>query len=306
MPSVGQRTPAIGAYRFCLRQRPGRNVNLTGKEYGRLGLDDQTLENMRIQNRDPREMIKRLLACEYTELGQAVIDGIKAQGFETTDPSYLGGTGSNLSARVWVAVDTWLPVRYELELDVSEDVHVSSVADGYQWGIPVDASEFEPDIPEDFTANQMDGTQMPSFSEQGMIEALQMAAEFAGRYPETLDTGALQKLIEEIGETLTTSDSPAAQRFREEARSAGSPQEAARRGARKFTKLMTLTMFPLMLGQQGAEPLYHGDVVTPDDAALPLMRWKTGDNEYRVIFGDLHAETVAGETLAELEAALPQ
>ena len=37
-----------------------------------------------------------------------------------------------------------------------------------------------------------------------------------------------------------------------------------------------------------------------------LLRWKTGDNEYRVIFGDLHAETVDAETLARLEAALPK
>jgi len=36
------------------------------------------------------------------------------------------------------------------------------------------------------------------------------------------------------------------------------------------------------------------------------MRWKVSDGQYRVIFGDLHAETVTAEVLAELEAALPQ
>ncbi len=282
-------------------------VNLTGKEYGRIALDDATLENMKIKNRDPREMIKRLLACEYTELGKAVIDGISVQGFATTDPDYLGGTGDNLSARVWVAVDTWLPVRYELELDVSEGVHVSSVAHGYQWGIPVDASEFEPDIPEDFTANQMDGFQMPSYSDQGMIEALQIVVDFTGRYPERLDNEALQQLSMQIGEAIASDDdSPAAREWRERIKSAGSKEAAMRASQGHFMKLMTLTMFPLMLGQQGAEPVYHGDVVTPADATLPLMRWKTADNEYRVIFGDLHAETVTGESLAELEAALPK
>lgn len=74
----------------------------------------------------------------------------------------------------------------------------------------------------------------------------------------------------------------------------------------RFMKLMTLTMFPLMLAGQGAEPVYHGYVVTPSDAELPLMRWKVSDGQYRVIFGDLHAETVTAEVLAELEAALPQ
>jgi hypothetical protein len=36
------------------------------------------------------------------------------------------------------------------------------------------------------------------------------------------------------------------------------------------------------------------------------MRWKVSDKEYRVICGDLHAETVAAEKLAELEKALPK
>jgi hypothetical protein len=36
------------------------------------------------------------------------------------------------------------------------------------------------------------------------------------------------------------------------------------------------------------------------------MRWKVSDNEYRVIFGDLHAETVTTENLAELEKTSPK
>ncbi len=44
----------------------------------------------------------------------------------------------------------------------------------------------------------------------------------------------------------------------------------------------------------------------PGDVAAVLLRWKTGENEYRVLFGDLHAETVDADTLAKLEAALPK
>ena len=281
-------------------------IDLSQKQYTRAALDDAMVENMNKQNRDPREMLKRFLSCAYNELGTAVIDGVKAQGFETTDPSYLGSVGTNVSAKVWVAADTWLPVRYELELDISEGIHVSAVQDSYQWNIPVEAEDFEPDIPADFVASPMDGMQMPSFSEQGMIEALQLGVTFAGRYPEKLDNAALQNLTKEMANNLMTGDNPAAQQFREEAKSAGSPMKAAMQSSRRFMKLMTLTMFPLMLSAQGAEPVYHGDVVTPNDATLPLMRWKTAANEYRVIFGDLHAETVTGETLAELEAALPK
>jgi hypothetical protein len=37
-----------------------------------------------------------------------------------------------------------------------------------------------------------------------------------------------------------------------------------------------------------------------------LLRWKVSDNEYRVIFGDLHAETITVEKLAKLEETLPK
>jgi len=281
-------------------------LNLTEKQYGRRELDDATLANMKTDNRDPREMIKRFLACQYSELGTAVIDGVTAQGFATTDPAYLGNTAENLSARLWVDVETWLPVRYELEMDVREGVRISVVQEGYQWDIPVVAGDFEPDIPADFTADQMDGTPMPSYSDQGVIEALRIAADFTGRYPETLGHDALQQLVKQMTEALNTSDRPAVQQFREELKNAGSREAAMRVSQGRFMKLMTLTMFPLMLGGQGAEPVYHGDVVTPSDAGLPLMRWKVSDGQYRVIFGDLHAETVTADVLTQLEAALPQ
>jgi hypothetical protein len=61
-----------------------------------------------------------------------------------------------------------------------------------------------------------------------------------------------------------------------------------------------------MLAQDGKDPAYYGKTVTPKDTDKVLMRWKVSDNEYRVIYGDLHTETVNSEKLAELEAALPK
>jgi hypothetical protein len=54
------------------------------------------------------------------------------------------------------------------------------------------------------------------------------------------------------------------------------------------------------------DPAYYGKTVTPKDADKVLMRWKLSDSEYRVIYGDLHAETVTPEKLAELEKLLPK
>ena len=60
------------------------------------------------------------------------------------------------------------------------------------------------------------------------------------------------------------------------------------------------------LVQDQKDPAYHGDVVAPGDAEHVLVRWKVSDSEYRVIYGDLRAETVSMERLAELEKALPK
>jgi hypothetical protein len=53
-------------------------------------------------------------------------------------------------------------------------------------------------------------------------------------------------------------------------------------------------------------PQGSSKTVTPKDADKVLMRWKVSDTEYRVIFGDLHAETVSPEKLAELERTIPK
>jgi hypothetical protein len=71
-------------------------------------------------------------------------------------------------------------------------------------------------------------------------------------------------------------------------------------------QIQSLVMFYTTLVQEKKEPAYYGETVTPADTDKVLLRWKISDSEYRVIFGDLRAETVTPEKLAELEAALPK
>ena len=105
---------------------------------------------------------------------------------------------------------------------------------------------------------------------------------------------------------MVSADTPAARQLREEARNAGSPEAVAALNQQRLMKIMVMVTFTRMLGMQQADPVYHGDVVTPADTQLPLMRWKLSETEYQVIFGDLRTETVTTDTLAQLEAALPQ
>ncbi len=74
----------------------------------------------------------------------------------------------------------------------------------------------------------------------------------------------------------------------------------------KMMPLQALCGFYANLSQEKKDPAYYGKMVKPGDAAQVLLRWKTAENEYRVIFGDLHAITVDAGTLIKLEAALPK
>jgi hypothetical protein len=67
-----------------------------------------------------------------------------------------------------------------------------------------------------------------------------------------------------------------------------------------------LSMFYMLLVQEGKDPVYHGDVVTPADEDQVLLRWTVSETEYRVIFGNLRAETVTPEVLVKLEKAVPK
>ena len=65
-------------------------------------------------------------------------------------------------------------------------------------------------------------------------------------------------------------------------------------------------LFYTELVKQDKNAAYYGDTVTADDVDAVLMRWRISDDEYRVIFGDLTAENVFAERLAELERQISE
>ena len=83
-------------------------------------------------------------------------------------------------------------------------------------------------------------------------------------------------------------------------------QEKAKKIMDIMRPAQSLGIFHIMLVQERKEPAYYGDVVGSADADKVLLRWKTGENEYRVIYGNLNAETVSAEKLAELESKIPK
>ena len=146
------------------------------KKYQRMEFDDDWLARVKREKNDPRETLKRIIDCNYTELGRKEIDGIKVEGFETTDPKFSGGIAESIKVTLWVDVETWLPVLWEIEMKMNEQMQVHVVVSDFQWDIPVVASDFEPVIPEDYTALAVDDYKTPGFSEEVALSRDKSAA----------------------------------------------------------------------------------------------------------------------------------
>jgi hypothetical protein len=48
--------------------------------------------------------------------------------------------------------------------------------------------------------------------------------------------------------------------------------------------------------------IYFGDRVKPGEKDRILMRWRLDNGRYRVIYGDLRADTVDGDEILNLES----
>ncbi|MHC4434922.1 MAG: LolA family protein, partial [Planctomycetota bacterium] len=158
------------------------------KSYDRYKLNDTMIERLKEQYGDPRSMIKEMLNCEYTSLGQSVINGVNVEGFQTTDPAYSKASAfGQTDVKVWVDVETQLPVRSEIFIveEVDGEVRRHRILDNYQWNVPVDAARFEPNIPDDYTTRSGDIT-VPAFNEETAIKGFTVLADLAGEYPSNL------------------------------------------------------------------------------------------------------------------------
>ncbi|MBN2180894.1 MAG: hypothetical protein JW715_03185 [Sedimentisphaerales bacterium] len=252
---------------------------------------------------DPHTVIKEILNCSHTSLGQSIVDGKTVEGFQTTDLAYKGGffgrsdlmAGAEvekIDVKLWVNVETFLPIRFEEDIITKGGMHIHEVSYDFHWNVVVNDRDFEPNITEDYNSPNGDWN-IPAFNEENTIKGLRLFANYAGSYPVNLDSEALKKEAKKYLESGHVSYEEL------------SEDEKTKYNSELFT-MLTAVVFYDDLVKENKDPVYYGQNITPKDADKVLMRWKVSDNEYRVIYGDLHVETVTPEKLAELEAALPK
>ncbi len=143
------------------------SVDHPNRTYYRTALADDALAE--IENKEPKEAVREYLSAEYTKLGRRTIEGVEAEGIEIDrDPSEAEANFQVDSCviQLWVAVDTGLPILVEVDtVGKNGTLEVHTVQDNFQWNVELDASEFEPDIPEDYTQMEveMDGDGKASY-----------------------------------------------------------------------------------------------------------------------------------------------
>jgi ElaB/YqjD/DUF883 family membrane-anchored ribosome-binding protein len=296
---------------FNVAKKIVTTVDHAAKRYIHAELDDfmaQQIQKEFSRYSDPAGFLREIVAGKYESMGRSTVDGDDVEGFRATDPNYSrqgppGLTDAQTDRKVWIDVKTRLPVRYE-SLTNGRDPRGAKTSFHYtmydfQWDIPIDVSEFEPPgVPDGYGAlvEKTAGV----VNEQVATESLRQCAELLGKYPENLHAAPSMILQFE----LEKSDSPAATQLKEELNGLAE-LERANRLADASMPLRRATRFYLF-DLAGKDPAYYGSTVTAEDADKVLLRWKLSDSEYRVLFGDLHAETVSRERLAELEKDLPK
>ena len=267
------------------------------REYIEMTLTDELMEKMDTENGDPVTLLKALADCEPVDLGHDTINGTKVWGIEATDPvlgTKLGsvlssGMFDNIVVRLWVNVDTRLPVRLTAQGSAQNGaISLDLIIDEFQWDVAMDPAELELTIPADY---KLLGQATWGVTNEGedIVEILELFAEYAdGRYPSSLSTMTIAREI--VGPL---------RRKLVQYQSSGLPREIME----KLTKLEMIGQAYMALENEGKDPSYFGDKVTAEFPHAVLLRWKTDNDMYRVIFGDLSIRDVSSDELARLEAA---
>ena len=125
------------------------------KKYFRTKLSEQERAMMSPQEMDPREWVRHFLSADFKPLGRKIIDGVKAEGIEINELGVIRKSSGpsaieNYAARLWVSVDTQLPVRMEEEYTLGSS-RSGGGADQFQWNPSLSAADIEPVIPADYT-----------------------------------------------------------------------------------------------------------------------------------------------------------
>lgn len=260
----------------------------SAKKYVEAVFTDEQIKEIAEKN-DPRAIVKEFMCCnQYTKIGKKTIDGIEVEGIEIDNEKFGKTLFEKGKGRLWVAVDTDLPVLIELEgTSAAGAVQISMTIDSFDWEPGLQAEDFEPVISSDYTLMaQVD----LSDSVEAVTKGLRgFAAITEGKFPTNLDLMTTGKEIKEAFITMRQKQDKSLE------------EQPTKQEMENILSIQGACMFYGNLVKENKDVAYYGGTVTAQDVEKVLMRWKISDDRYRVIFGDLSTLDVSYEELTQLE-----
>lgn len=263
---------------FTPLEGPMTVVSPLGRTYMVVDMDKVMPDTQRGSN--PDAFIRQLQSVSDKadrELGSANIGGVEAMGFEMVGTAEKPNSIPGMRAELWVDPRTGLPVKYLVEIPgLQAGKTLSMVYDQFEWDTPLDPKLFEPDIPANYT--RLDA-EMPAMDESTLINGLSKFADKTGKYPTEMNMGRI------VGELI----------FASAKEMLGGKKLDSQVQAQESLEIGAACVFYMQLQEKGCSAEYHGKAVKPGQADAVLLRWKLPDGQWRVIYGDLRAETIPAD-----------
>jgi hypothetical protein len=268
--------------------------------------------------------LRRILeVCEAPdrELGRREIGGRDAIGFEVAGwrlaigaPSQAkeDGEASDSWVRLWVDVETKLPVEMEINqvsVTVASRMVLHASCENMSWDVPLARADFEP--PAATSPEAVRQMNLPAATEASFIRAVEDwrgESERIGTWlAELKDAPNLEQLrgltrpdavnppSVELNELMSidaarTAATKAYERAQAKARGEWTePEAASLQSVTEAPSYMAVWMFFHRLVMDGADPVYDPAALGAEDV---LLRWRLDEEHERVIYGDLRVETV--------------
>ena len=270
------------------------------KAYMQFTLSDDLLKEYRQNQGDPREMIGRVIDSNYTNLGDAVVNGVKCQVIESDDPRLAGGVFEQVRAKLWIDDETGYPIQWEMNVTANEGkTEMHMLVYDFRWDTTLEPGEFTPVIPEGYTS--MGTIKIPAMDETTALNGFRKYVELTGKYPKTLSS---LEIIKEVIPALALTHPEWKELAQEQDNELSGPQQQfVQKLMDEMMPIQALAMFYARLVQADKDPAYNGQQVTPGSSGQILLRWKLDDNTYKVIYGDLTTTEMSFEQLQQIEPA---
>ena len=109
----------------------------------------------------PKAIVNLIGKGKYRKLGRKTVDGDLSEGFEFNDKRAMSSMDKkeikDVVTRLWVDVNTNLPVRAEVDCVLNNDTKASVVMYDPKWDVELEPDFFEPKIPPGYIEREQSG-----------------------------------------------------------------------------------------------------------------------------------------------------